>query len=202
MTTADDDLKLVAGHLRASAAVKERMATELAPQIVAIASALITALRGGHKILICGNGGSAADAQHIAAELVGRYKRARPALPVIALTTDTSVLTAVGNDFGYDQVFARQVEALAEPGDVIVAITTSGRSPNIDQALQKAAEKGARTVALLGKDGGNTARLAQLVLIVPSQDTQHVQESHITIGHILCELVERAVVPEHSAASS
>lgn len=198
----NDTLTLITSHLRASAAVKERLAAEMAPRIAGIADVLIMALRDGHRVLLCGNGGSAADAQHIAAELVGRYKQERAALPVIALTTDTSILTAVANDYGYDHVFARQVEALAGPGDVVIGISTSGLSPNIDSALRKARERGAHTIALLGKDGGHTTGLADLALIVPSDDTQHIQESHITIGHILCELVEGALFLTREKAAS
>jgi len=147
-------------------------------------------LEAGHKILLCGNGGSAADAQHIAAELTGRYKIERKGLPAIALTTDTSALTAIGNDYGYEYVFARQVEALAQQGDLLIAISTSGNSQNVLYALQKAKEMGCRTVGLSGKGGGKMSDLCDINIVVPSDDTARIQEMHIMIGHILCQLID------------
>ncbi len=149
-------------------------------------------LHAGFKVLWCGNGGSAADAQHMAAELVARFRRDRRGLPSIALTTDTSILTAIANDSGYDEVFARQVEALCDPGDVVVGISTSGNSRNVCAALREAREIGAFTIAMTGQSGGEMARLADLCLRVGSDDTARVQEGHLLFGHMLCEWVELA----------
>ena len=151
---------------------------------------LLQAFREGNKLLICGNGGSAADSQHIAAELTGRYKKERRGIAAIALSTDTSALTAIGNDYGFDVVFARQVEALANKGDVLLGISTSGNSKNVLLALQKAREHGCKTIGLSGKDGGAMQALCDVNLIVPSNDTPRIQEMHITLGHILCHLIE------------
>ena len=159
-------------------------------QIQEAGALICRTLQAGNKILLCGNGGSAADAQHIAAELVGRYERERRAWPAIALTTDTSALTALSNDFGYDEVFARQVEALANEGDLLIAISTSGKSRSVIRAVEKAKEIGCRTLALGGADGGLLASLCDQALIVSSDRTSRVQEAHITIGHIWCEMVE------------
>ncbi len=162
------------------------------------AAILITdSLLNGKKVLWCGNGGSAGDAQHLAAELVGRFHRPRAALASIALTTNTSVLTAVANDFGYDKVFERQVEALCEPGDVVVGISTSGNSRNVCAALEKAHQIKAYTVAMTGQDGGQLALLGDVVIKVPSNEPARVQEGHILCGHILCEWVELASCITH-----
>lgn len=150
------------------------------------------ALHAGFKVLWCGNGGSAADAQHMAAELVARFRRNRRGLASIALTTDTSILTAIANDSGYEEVFARQVEALCDPGDVLVGISTSGQSKNVCAAMVKAREIGAFTIAMTGERGGQMARLADLCLRVASNDTARVQEGHLLFGHMLCEWVELA----------
>jgi D-sedoheptulose 7-phosphate isomerase len=166
---------------------------ELTPAIASTVSLLVDAFRAGNKLLVMGNGGSAADAQHFAAEIVGRFKLERRALPALALTTDSSILTAVGNDYGFEQIFSRQVEAHASAGDVVIGISTSGNSPNIQLALQVAAQMGCRTVALLGKDGGSIKGVAELPLIVPSDDTPRIQEGHIAIIHIVCDLLERAL---------
>ncbi len=147
-------------------------------------------LKNGHKILLCGNGGSAADAQHIAAELSGRYKSERRGLPALALTTDTSVLTAVGNDFGFDRVFDRQVEAFAKEGDLLIGISTSGNSRNILRALSLARNIGCKTIGLSGRDGGAMGEFCDINIIVPSEDTPRIQEMHIMIGHILCQAVD------------
>ncbi|KIM07793.1 MAG: phosphoheptose isomerase [Sulfurovum sp. FS06-10] len=152
------------------------------------------ALRNGHKILLCGNGGSAADAQHIAAELSGRYKCERRGLPGIALTTDTSVLTAVGNDFGFDRIFDRQVEALAQKGDVLIGISTSGNSKNVIRALSLAQNMGCKTIGLSGRDGGAMSDFCDINIIVPSHDTARIQEMHIMIGHIICQAVDLSYV--------
>jgi D-sedoheptulose 7-phosphate isomerase len=151
------------------------------------------ALRAGNKILLCGNGGSAADAQHIAAEFVGRYELQRQAFPAISLTTDTSALTALSNDYGYEEVFARQVEALAAAGDVLIAISTSGKSPNIVKAAEKARAIGCKTIALTGCAGEPLASQCDLAIVVPSERTSRVQEAHITIGHLWCEMVDSSL---------
>lgn len=166
---------------------------ELAPAIADTAALMADAFREGKKLLVMGNGGSAADAQHFAAEIVGRFKLERAALPAIALTTDSSILSAIGNDYGFDRVFSRQVEAHAQPGDVVVGISTSGNSPNVQLALEVAARRGCRTVALLGRDGGSIKKMAELPLVVPSNDTPRIQEGHIAIIHIVCDLVEKAL---------
>jgi len=177
-------------QLEESAEVKRLIAQNLAPAIEKTVEMLVQAYQGGKKILVLGNGGSAADAQHLAGELVGRFLKERKALPCLALTTDTSILTAIGNDYGYDAVFTRQVEAWAEAGDVVMAISTSGNSENILQAVTLAQKKGAQVVALTGKDGGQLKEVADLSLVVPSDSTPRIQEGHITIIHILCFLLE------------
>jgi D-sedoheptulose 7-phosphate isomerase len=159
-----------------------------------IAGALAATLGSGSKILFCGNGGSAADAQHLAAELVGRYVLARQGLPAIALTTDTSILTAVSNDFGFAEVFARQVEALGRPGDILFAISTSGNSQSIVRAVEVARTQGMKTVAFTGEGGGKLAALADWLFAVPSCNTARVQEVHILAGHILCDWIDKETV--------
>lgn len=158
----------------------------------AIGQRLLTALRAGGKVLLCGNGGSAADAQHVAAELVGRFAHVRRGLPAIALTTDSSALTSIGNDFGFDHVFARQVEALARKGDVLIGISTSGNSRNVIEAVKMARKLGVTTIGLLGGSGGALKDLVDYVLIVPSHDTPRIQECHILIGHIWCAMIDEA----------
>jgi D-sedoheptulose 7-phosphate isomerase len=160
--------------------------------IIAIARAWTRSLKGGGKILLFGNGGSAADAQHLAAELAGKFYLDREPLAAIALTTDTSVLTALGNDLGFENVFARQVQALARQGDVVVGISTSGNSPDVLRAIEYAKEKGIFTVAFTGA-GGKLVEMADLVLSIPSRDTPRIQEAHITAGHLVCYLVERSL---------
>lgn len=149
--------------------------------------------KNGHKTILAGNGGSAADAQHIAAELVGRYGFDRPSLPSLALTTDTSNLTAIGNDYGYDKVFSRQLEGMGQEGDLFIGISTSGNSTNVINAFISAKEKGITTVALVGRDGGKMAQMADIAIIVPSNDTPRIQESHILIGHIICDIIEKEI---------
>ena len=173
-----------------SIAVKRETAEKYIAVIADMTRVMIQALRDGNRIYIAGNGGSAADAQHIAGELVGRFAMERKALPVIALTTDTSVITAVANDYGFDEVFRRQVEAHVREGDVLLCISTSGDSPNVLKALEEAKKRGAHVLALAGRDGGQLARTAELCVTVPAQETWRIQEVHITIGHILCELIE------------
>ena len=154
------------------------------------------ALKNGHKILLCGNGGSAADAQHIAAELVGRYGFDRASLPSLSLTTDTSNLTAIGNDYGYDKVFSRQLEGMGQRGDLFIGISTSGNSQNIINAFEVAKQKGITTVALVGRDGGMMAKMADMAIVVPSESTPRIQESHILIGHIICDIIEKEIFAE------
>jgi D-sedoheptulose 7-phosphate isomerase len=150
----------------------------------------------GQLLLTCGNGGSATDAQHLAEELVGRYRSNRRALPAVALTADSSALTCIANDFGYEYVFARQVEALARPGDLLLCFSTSGNSPNVLAALREARARGAGSIALLGKDGGAARDLADLALVVASDDTARIQEAHLQVLHYICEVVEQAVARE------
>jgi len=160
------------------------------PLLQAIASAMTSCLHSGGKILWCGNGGSAADSQHLAAEIVGRFRRQRRGMASIALTTDSSILTAVANDFGFEAVFARQVEALGNPGDLLVGISTSGNSPNVVAALATARAQGLVTVAFTGEGGGKVAQLADHLFCVPSRDTARVQEVHSLAGHMLCDWIE------------
>lgn len=182
---------VIRSQLLAHRAVIEIIEKQLVPAIAAAGELLANALAGGKKLMVMGNGGSAADAQHLAAEFVGRFRLERRGLPAIALTTDTSILTAVGNDYGFDMVFRRQVEALAAEGDVVVGISTSGSSANVRAALLLAGEMGCRTVGLLGKDGGSIKDCVEIALTLPGHDTPRIQEGHITIIHILCELVEK-----------
>jgi len=163
----------------------------LEPKIAEAGQICASALHAGKRIYLCGNGGSAADAQHIAAELIGRFVGERRSLPAIALTTDTSALTAIGNDYGYEQVFSRQVEGLAEEGDVLIAISTSGNSTNILNAVQAAQERGSRVIGLSGKSGGDLHTAVDVSLVIPSDVTARIQEMHIVIGHLLCALIER-----------
>ncbi len=185
--------QFIRNSLKESAATKQRIADQLLPQISEAIDILKKALQAQKKILLCGNGGSAADAQHLATEFVIRLSPAiqRPALPAIALTTDTSNLTAGANDLGYDNVFARSVEALGSEGDVLIGISTSGNSESINRAFKKAREKKMWTIGFLGKDGGISKTLADLSIIIPAQDTQRIQEGHITVGHIIFQQVEQ-----------
>jgi D-sedoheptulose 7-phosphate isomerase len=182
----------IAANLRESAAVKNAMIEACTDDILAVVDLIADGFKNGKKLLLCGNGGSAADAQHIATEFVIRLNptRVRPALPAIALTTDSSYLTAGSNDLGYEHVFARAVEALGNEGDILIAITTSGNSPNILNAIRLAASKKLITVGLLGNDGGKALALCNRSILVPASDAQRIQEGHITAGHIICQLVE------------
>ena len=181
----------ISESLRQSARIKEAIAKSKVNEIESMAKSIISSYQEGGKVVLFGNGGSAADAQHIACELVGRFAIKRQPFPAIALTTNTSTLTAIANDYGYEAVFTRQVEALVSERDVVIGISTSGNSPNVVEAMKAAKGKGAKTIALTGGDGGKLAELADLVLTVPSDVTPRIQEAHITIGHILCELVEK-----------
>ena len=180
--------------------LKRRFFAESADDIQRAAEIIVGALKAGGKLLVFGNGGSAADAQHIAGELVNRFLQQRRALPAIALTTDGGVLTCIANDTGFENIFARQIEALGQKGDVCLAITTSGNSPNVIAACNQARLQGIRVVGLLGRDGGQVAPLCDLALIVESNDTQRIQETHNLVGHILCELVESSLFPVQSGS--
>lgn len=180
-------------QLKAHIEVIAMVEGQLTDSIADCAAALIDALKGGKKILLMGNGGSAADAQHFAAEMIGRFLMERKALPAIALTTDSSILTAVGNDYGFDEVFKRQVEALANPGDVLIGISTSGNSRNVKSALETGQALGAKTIGLLGRDGGEIGPVVDFNLTVPSFETPRVQEVHLFVIHILCDLIEKGL---------
>jgi D-sedoheptulose 7-phosphate isomerase len=184
-----------------SAAVTLQFGKENAPRIAAVANRMAETLKRGGKILFCGNGGSAADSQHLAAEFVNRFQRDRRALAAVALTTDTSVLTSIGNDLGFDQVFSRQVEALARPGDLLIAISTSGNSPNVLRAVDAARMLGISTIGLCGGSGGALARAVDEAFIVPSSATPRIQEAHITLGHVWCGLTEELLAGETPAAT-
>ena len=166
---------------------------ELLDNIEKVSKLCVELYKNNKKTILAGNGGSAADAQHIAAEMVGRYGFDRPSLPSLALTTDTSALTAIGNDYGYDQVFSRQLEGMGQDGDLFIGISTSGNSQNIINAFNSAKEKNITTVALSGRDGGEMAKLADIALVVPSDSTPRIQESHILIGHIICDIIEKEI---------
>lgn len=175
----------LSAHRAATEPLHEQM-----PLLIEMGMRLRSCLLAGGKILLLGNGGSAADCQHIAAEIVGRYKRERRGLPAIALTTDTSILTAVGNDYGFEHVFSRQVEALCTPKDVVIGLSTSGNSPNVLAAIHTARQIGAFTIGLTGGGGGKLAQCCDLSLVVASNDTPRIQETHILVGHMLCDLID------------
>jgi D-sedoheptulose 7-phosphate isomerase len=170
--------------------IKEDLLHTRIDQIIDLSSMVIDSLKKGGKVMLFGNGGSAADSQHIAAELVGRYQKERQALPAIALTTNTSILTAIANDYGYEVVFAKQVEALGEKNDIVIGISTSGKAKNVAAGIKQAKKMGIKTIIFTGGDGGEIAKLADVALIVPSKVTARIQEAHIAVGHIICELVE------------
>ncbi|MDZ7782397.1 MAG: D-sedoheptulose 7-phosphate isomerase [Halioglobus sp.] len=189
------DLNFVVSEFEASLSVKQRVLedTQLVQQVTTMGHLLIDRYRQGNKLLVAGNGGSAADAQHIAAEFVSRFNFDRPGLPALALTTDTSILTAVGNDYGYDRLFSRQVEANGVAGDVFLGISTSGNSANVLEALRACRDKGVTSFGLTGQTGGSMLELCDYCLCVPSRDTPRIQEAHILIGHTLCAMVETAM---------
>lgn len=194
-TTSDLPFKgddIVASGLAAHRALFDRLHW-LQPDILQGAALMTAALRGGGKLLLMGNGGSAADCQHLAAEFTGRFQRERRPLAALALTTDTSALTCIGNDYGFDQVFARQLAGLARRGDCVIAISTSGQSPNVLRALEQARALGLTCIGLSGRDGGGMKALCELCLVVPHTDTARIQEAHIFIGHSWCALVEQAL---------
>ena len=194
---------LISSSLEQSVKAQQDFAAAGSDRIVQLVEWLIETFRGGGKLLIFGNGGSAADAQHMAAEFVNRFKISRRPLPAIALTTDSSVLTSIGNDFGYDLVFVKQIEALGKPGDLVLAISTSGTSPNVVKAVETAKKIGIRTVALTGgtiRPGGELGPLVDLLLNVPADSTPHIQETHLWVEHMVCELVEREMFGDSRAA--
>ncbi len=200
MTNPDNPImQFVISEFTASADLLNDMATHCCEAVLEVGRLLANTMVSGKKILIFGNGGSAADAQHFAAELVGHYRRDRQPLPALALTTDTSALTAIGNDMGFDQVFVRPVFAFAQPGDVVIGISTSGHSVNVLEALKTAHEKGALTVALIGEDDSGVASIADLVIAVPSKATPRIQEAHTVIIHILCDMIEQAILLSNAA---
>jgi len=183
-------IALIDSSLRMTAELSVTVARESSGAIFEAALLIMGCLRNGGKVLFFGNGGSAADAQHLAAELVGRFVRERAGLPAIALTTDSSILTAVGNDYGFEQVFARQIQALGQSGDVAVAISTSGNSANVLEGVKEARKRNLKTIGLTGKDGGTLAQQADVAITIPSTSTARIQECHIAIGHLFCELVD------------
>jgi D-sedoheptulose 7-phosphate isomerase len=188
------DSKFALNHivtsLRQGADLRIQVGHDCGPAIVQAASLMLQCLRSGGKLLFFGNGGSAADAQHLAAEFVGRFVKERRGLPAVALTTDSSILTAIGNDYGFERIFSRQIEALGKAGDVAIGISSSGNSPNVLAAIRQAAQQNLKTIGLTGRDGGTMAKCADIPIIVACANTAHVQECHIAIGHLLCELVE------------
>lgn len=185
--------QFVSRQLQDHLSLFQKIETELSAPITLLAERLIETFRIGNKLLVMGNGGSAADAQHFAAEIVSRFRMERPGLPAIALSTDTSIITAIGNDYGFERIFSRQIEALAVPGDAVIGISTSGNSPNVQRALEVARQAGCTTIGLLGKDGGSIKTVCDITLIIPSNDTPRVQEGHITVIHILCDLIEQGL---------
>jgi len=192
---ARDHSRLAEKVFAATVALHERVRSNVGPTLVA-AQAMSDALKAGGKLLVFGNGGSAADAQHLSAELVGRFQKERVALPAIALTVDTSILTSIANDYSYKQVFARQIEALGTPGDVAFGISTSGESPNVLAALQLARKRGLKTIALTGRDGGTIGPAVEIHVNVPDENTARVQEVHRTLLHVMCEVIESDLFSE------
>jgi len=189
-------------EIEESRAIKAALADQCVDVIAQIARVFVDCLKAGNKVLLFGNGGSAADAQHIAGELVGRYLAERPGLPAIALSDNPSILTAVGNDLGYDHVFARQIEALGKAGDVAVAISTSGNSPNVLRGISAASAQEMKTIGLSGKTGGKMRGMVEICLCVPSDAAPRIQEAHMLVGHIISGIVERAFLPEGAATSA
>jgi D-sedoheptulose 7-phosphate isomerase len=203
MRKTDDFERRVGRSIEASIAVKQRLlsSTEVISTVAKVSEILVGAFDQGNKALLFGNGGSAADAQHIAAEFVGRFAFDRPALPALALSTNSSCITAVGNDYGFDLVFSRQIEALGRPGDVAIGISTSGNSPNVLRGVSVAQKMGLHTIALTSQSGGKLKNAVDYCICVPSNETPRIQECHILIGHIISELVEQAIFHEQSSVS-
>ena len=192
---------IVYSNIERSIEVHNRLIGTCLPALTTAADVLVSAYRAGHKAIFFGNGGSAADAQHLAAEFVGRYLRQREPLPALALNANSSAVTAIGNDYGYELVFARQLKALAVPGDVAVAISTSGNSANVIEAVLCASRMGLFTIALTGASGGRLREVVDVLIAVPSEETPRIQECHILIGHALCDAVEQAVVTEQAVTA-
>jgi D-sedoheptulose 7-phosphate isomerase len=182
--------KIVEKILRDSVNVKEKFIRDNASNIILLAEKIVLAFTNDRKLMLCGNGGSAADAQHIAGEFVNRFLMERPPLPAIALTTDTSIITCIGNDYSFNDIFAKQIKAIGVESDILLAISTSGNSPNILAAVETAKNQGIYTVALCGQDGGSLASIADSALVVKSDSTPRIQETHILVGHIVCQLVD------------
>lgn len=203
MKNTPDFERQVGNIIEASIATKKAMLSDsqIVVTVAKVSEILVNALKQGNKALFFGNGGSAADAQHIAAELVGRFAFDRPALPALALSVNTSSVTAIGNDYGFDQVFSRQLEALARAGDIAVGVSTSGNSPNVLRAMSTARKMGLHTIALTGRTGGNLRNTVDYCICVPSNDTPRIQECHTLIGHIISELVEREIFHEEGRVS-
>ena len=187
-------VEIIRAELTSHQATIEQVISSSQEPLARAAELMVQTLKEGHKILLCGNGGSTSDAQHIADELTGRYKTERRGLPAIALTTDTSALTAIANDFGYEKVFSRQVEALANAGDLLIGISTSGNSANVLMALEQAKTIGCSTIGLTGNTGGKMNALCDINLVVPSNNTPRIQEMHILFGHILCQIIDASWV--------
>jgi D-sedoheptulose 7-phosphate isomerase len=192
--TTQDTHRIIAEHTAQHIEVIRRLGQSWAPTLAAVVDCIVACFRAGGKVLLAGNGGSAADAQHIAGELVGRLLRERAALPAVTLSADTSILTAIGNDYGFDRVFARQVEALGRPGDVLWVLSTSGNSPNILAAVEVARSRGMKVISFSGRDGGKVAPMADVALVVPDELNMRIQEAHGLAYHIVCDLVEGIVV--------
>ena len=188
----NEDTQYIVQEIEASIAAKREVIKQQIPLISKIAETIISSLRSGNKLIVFGNGGSAADAQHIAAEFINRFRRERKALAALALTTDTSNLTAIGNDYSFDNVFSRQIEALGKSGDVAMAISTSGNSPNVLNGVGQAKELGITTVGVTGEHGGKLKDHVDICFQAPSQSTPRIQEVHITVAHVICDLVEKA----------
>ncbi|HEU5394402.1 MAG TPA: D-sedoheptulose 7-phosphate isomerase, partial [Candidatus Methylomirabilis sp.] len=199
---AGEEAIIIAACFDESAAVKRAFVGEALPRLVEAAGMAVETLRRGGSLLFFGNGGSAADAQHLAAEFVGRFRLERAPLAALALTTDTSALTAIANDWDFGEIFARQVEALGKPGDLAIALSTSGTSRNVLRGVEAARARGLKTIGLTGGDGGRLAALVDLALVVPSRSTARIQEVHITIGHALCEVVDRAFARPESTSGA
>ena len=193
-----DTNKIIQAHFDESIAAKQAAKDALIPELISAGALIADSLRTGHKILSCGNGGSAGDAQHFSSELLNRFEMERPPLPAIALTTDSSTLTAIGNDYSYDDIFSKQIKALGQKGDVLLAISTSGNSANVIRAIDAAQDRGMSVVALTGRDGGEMAAAlidADIEIRVPSERTARIQEVHLLVIHCLCDLIDRSLFP-------
>ena len=193
-----DTQSFIEGEIRSSLETKQKLFSnsEIIASISKVSEVIITAYKNGHKTILAGNGGSAADAQHIAGEFVSKFYYDRPALPSISLSTDPSIVTAIGNDYGYEKIFVRQIEAHGQKGDVFIGISTSGKSPNVLAAIKRARELGLITVALTSERGLEMAKICDFAILAPSTITPKIQECHITIGHAICAAVERALFPK------